>query len=110
MSGRSRAGEAVAVFDQLAPPFREMISATRSFFVPLFARGVGPFVHATAIAFGASAPVGAPFAMSMLGMLFVRAPPTPLKVGAPESGSKMPTGDTRVIETGNVKCAPPSSE
>src|SRR5205807_9186160 len=86
MSGRSRGGEAVVVFDQAEPPFREMISATRSFFVPLFTRGVGPFVHATAIAFVASAPVGAPFAMSMLGMLFVRAPPTPLNVAAPASG------------------------
>jgi hypothetical protein len=78
--------------------------------LPLFTRGVGPFVHATAIAFVASAPVGAPFAMSTLGMLFVRAPPTPLNVAAPASGSKIPTGDTRAMPTGVVKCAPPSSE
>ena len=59
----------------------------------------------------ASAPDGAPLAMSMLGKVFVRAPAMPSMVNRPCAGSNWPMpARGRTIARGRSKFAPPSKE
>jgi hypothetical protein len=71
---RSAASEIAVGVDQLFPPFVEYENSVFSWFSPS-----APSLQASTISFVASAPVGAPFAMSMLGIAArsVRAPATP---------------------------------
>src|SRR6266508_2529291 len=71
---RSFASEIAAGVDQLSPPFVEYENSVFSWFSPS-----APSLQASTISFVASAPVGAPLAMSILGMAArsVRAPATP---------------------------------
>src|SRR3954447_444144 len=87
-SGRSLAGEATPPEVQLLPRVLEYRTRACSFGWPTSV-GVGPSVHASTISSVASAPVGAPLAMSRVGNEPSRAPATPSLV-KPPTGSEIP--------------------
>src|SRR3954462_186227 len=92
--------------DQLAP--RSLDSVKNTWGVPS-----GPLTYVITIRFVASAPVGAPLAMSTLGAgaRSLRAPATPSITGLPCTGSKTPGWSTGpATARGRLHFEPPSSE
>jgi hypothetical protein len=102
---RSAPSEIVCGPSYDAPWFVERIAYARSRFVP--ARSSD---HATTISSDASAPLGAPLAMSMLGKTSVRAPATPSIVNVPCAGSNCPMPAAVAIARGRSNVLPPSKE
>src|SRR6516225_9266798 len=84
-SAQSPAADTVAGADQVWPPSVENDSRDTSLFRPF-----RPSLHASTISLVASVPVGAPLAMSMLGMAIrsFRAPAGPSLLQRPATGSK----------------------
>src|SRR5438876_11926572 len=83
-SARSPGADTVAGADQAWPPSVENDSRATSWFWP-----DRPSLHTSTISFVAPAPVGAPLAMSTLGMAIrsVRAPAGPSMLHRPATGS-----------------------
>src|SRR5712691_2892563 len=88
-----------------APPLVEVISSSCSWLSPLL-----PSAQVSTIRLVASAPLGAPLAMSALGAKArsLRAPAMPSITGRPMTGSKTPGLTAVDSSAGPVKCAPPS--
>src|SRR6187401_3325272 len=86
-SGRSPAGDATSGPLKLTPRFVDHMSSACSLSPGALVLGVGPSHHVTTISSVASAPLGAPLAISRLGKLPSRAPARPSKVLSPETGS-----------------------
>src|SRR5437764_8425180 len=82
-SGRSLVGDATPDDVQVTPPSLDVITFTCSFGPGCVSEGVGPFDQARTISSVASAPVGAPFAMSTVGNEPSRAPAWPSNVRSP---------------------------
>src|SRR5215211_2515803 len=104
-SGRSPAAAALTGADQLTPLLSDHWSRACSLFRPARASHQVSTIWSVA-----SAPVGAPLAMSTLGKLLVRAPATPSKVKRPCTGSKAPQSTTLATVWGCSKVWPPSKE
>src|SRR3954453_9912015 len=87
------------------PLFVDVITPPCSWFVPLRSSD-----QATTIRLVAPAPVGAPLAMSIAGIVQVRAPAAPSIVGDPPTGSTWPIAAIVPITRGFSNLTPPSYE
>src|SRR5256884_10020638 len=104
-SARSPGADTVADADQLWPPSVENDSRATSWFRPN-----RPSLHTSMISFVAPAPVGAPLAMSTLGMAIraFRAPAGPSLLLRPATGSKEKQEAFICMKsTGRFQLAPP---
>src|SRR6266568_9369791 len=104
-SARSPGRDTAAGADQVWPPSVEKDSRATSWFWPF-----RPSLHASTISFVAPAPVGAPLAMSTLGMAIrsVRAPAGPSMLHRPATGStKKQASFICMKSTGRPQVAPP---
>src|SRR5215468_4993564 len=109
-SGRSLAGDAKPDAVHESPPLVDVITFTRSFGPGWLSDGVGPSDHASTISSVASAPVGAPLAMSTVGNDPSRAPAWPSNVESPVK-SGIPVETMCVTScAGRTKDRPPSNE
>src|SRR5206468_9849973 len=102
---RSPGADTVAGADQLWPPSVENDSSATSWFRPS-----RPSLHTSTISFVAPAPVGAPLAMSTLGMAIrsFRAPAGPSLLQRPATGSKKKQEAFICMKsTGRFQLAPP---
>src|SRR5919108_3912124 len=103
--GRSPAAVAFDGAENESPPLVDTATIARSLLRPFC-----PSAHPSTIAFDAPAPVGAPFATSIVGPSFVRAPATPSIVRRPWTGSSRPTVPVTATARGLSKLSPPSNE
>ena len=109
-SGRSLAGEATPDEVHVPPPLVDVMTLACSFGPGCVSEGVGPFDQASTISSVASAPVGAPFAMSTVGNEPSRAPACPSNVRSPVK-SRIPVSSMCVtIRAGRTNVLPPSNE
>src|SRR5215469_16061742 len=107
-SARSPGADTVAGADQVWPPSVENESRATSLFRPN-----RPSLHTSTISLVASAPVGAPLAMSTLGMAIrsFRAPAGPSLLQRPATGSKKKQEAFICMKsTGRFQVAPPVSD
>src|SRR5213596_1797935 len=89
-SGRSAAGDATIGPLYEAPRFVDHSTSACSLAIDEPTVGVGPSHQVTTTSSVASAPLGAPLAMSRLGNEPSRAPARPSNVASPEIGSTSP--------------------
>src|SRR6266702_8581136 len=107
-SARSPGADTVAGADQVWPPSVENDSRATSWFRPN-----RPSLHTSTISFVASAPEGAPLAISTLGMAIrsFRAPAGPSLLQRPATGSKKKQEAFICVQsTGRFQLAPPVDE